>query len=550
MSKRHRWSAFRCWVVLGLAVVGIWGCDGYLGDPDAGETRIGSEKTRRIDTLQLQRAEPNAVVRPPEVNAVPPARMEVSLEECRSLALVNNLQLKASLIAPTIAEESIRQEEAKFEPRFLPGLTLSKSNSQPISQYSEIYGTTTDSISPKLGVEMPLRTGGTISFDATDSRTSSNSPGVLADPYYGAGASLSVSQPLLRNAGVRLNAYSIRIADYEAQNVDAQTKLEVITVLAAIDRVYWRLYAARRELEVRRQQHDLAEAQLDKVRRLVNAGQRAEPEVVRAEAGVAQQLEAIIVAENNLRDRERELKRVINRAGIDMQSETIMVPTTEPAVVRYDLDRPQLVRTAMSARMELLELQLQILEDAEKVDYARNQALPLVTVDYTYNVSGRGATRSDAYDLLVDNTYNDKRLGLQAVIPIGNETAKSRVRQALYQKQQRLATRKNREVTIEQEVLNAADLVETDWQRILAARQNTMLQSRLYEVEKRQFDLGMQTSTDVLDAQISFSNAQSAEINALAEYQIALVDLAYATGTILGADRIEWGPIVPVVGDH
>ena len=507
MNKRHWWNASCCVVVLSTVGILLAGCDTDMAHSDYGAIRIPPEQTRQIETLQLKKAEPNEV-KPPEPNAVAPAQMDLSLEQCRALALSNNLQLKATLINPTIAAEGLRQEETKFEPRFLPGLTLSKNRAQPYNQFSEISGTSTSSVSPQLGVEIPLRTGGTLSFDATDYRSSSNAPGTLADPLYSENASVSFRQPLLRNGGLQANYYSIQIAAYGSQITDAQTKLEVIAVLAAVDRVYWRLYAARRELEVREQQLDLSQAQLDRVRRLVEQGERAEVETIRAEAGVAQQLEAIIIAENNLRDRERELKRVINKAGLDMRTGTILIPATEPDVVRYDLDRPELVHTAMSARMELLELQLQILEDVSAVNYARNQALPLVTMDYTYNVNGRGATRNDAYDLMFDNTYNDKRLSLQAVIPIGNEAAKSRLREAIYQKRQRLATRRNRESIIEQEVLNAADLVETNWQRILAARQNTILQGRVYEAEKRQFDLGMRTSTDVLDAQFNYANAQ------------------------------------------
>ena len=41
------------------------------------------------------------------------------------------------------------------------------------------------------------------------------------------------------------------------------------------------------------------------------------------------------------------------------------------------------------------------------------------------------------------------------------------------------------------------------------------------------------------------TDAQSAEILALAEYQIALVDLGYATGTLLSAAKVQWEPIVP-----
>ena len=41
------------------------------------------------------------------------------------------------------------------------------------------------------------------------------------------------------------------------------------------------------------------------------------------------------------------------------------------------------------------------------------------------------------------------------------------------------------------------------------------------------------------------STLRSTEIRALTEYQIAQVDLAYATGTLLGAAKIQWQLIVP-----
>ena len=175
----------------------------------------------------------------------------------------------------------------------------------------------------------------------------------------------------------------------------------------------------------------------------------------------------------------------------------------------------------------------------------QNQALPLVTMDYRYNMNGLGGTRDDSYDLLFDKRFEDHRIGLQLLVPLGNEAAKSRLRQAFYQRRLRLATRDNRKALIELEVLNAADKLDANWQRILAGRQRAILDGRLFTAEKRQFELGLRTSTDVLQAQTNFANAQSAEILALAEYQIALVDLAYATGTLLGAAKIQWEPIVP-----
>ena len=529
--------------VLLLSVATLAGCNFYLPGPSYSDVDVPQEQLRQIETLELTEAEPDEPV-PAEPNE-PPAEMTLSLEQCRAMALQNNLELQASLINPTIAAERLSEAEAKFESTFIVDLSKSDAERQPINALSQISGTVSETRTAGLGVDVPLRTGGTVSFDVADSRTSSNSEGALADPYFNSNASISITQPLLRNAGRWANMHSIRLASYARQTSEAQTKLEVISVLAAIDRVYWRLYAARKELEVRQQQYELAQAQLEQARRFVEAGERAQVEIIRAEAGVAQQLEAIIVAENNLRQRERELKRVMNRESLGMQTPTVLVPMTEPDLARYDLNRSPLVRTAMDSRMELLELELQLLQDASSIDYARNQSLPLVTLSYSYGVAGAGATRGDSYDLLLDNAFNDARLGLQARIPLGNKAAESRVRQAVYQRRQTLATRRNREALVEQEVLNAADAVETNWQRILAARQNSILQGRLYEAERRQFELGARTSTDVLDAQTSFANAQSSEINALAEYQISLVDLAYATGTILGSAHVQWEPVVP-----
>jgi outer membrane protein len=223
----------------------------------------------------------------------------------------------------------------------------------------------------------------------------------------------------------------------------------------------------------------------------------------------------------------------------------VLIPLTEPDPIRYELRKDQLIESAVENRAEMLELELQIAQDATTVDYFRNQALPLVTLDYTYNINGLGATRADAYDLLFDNTFADHRAGLQLLVPLGNEAGQSRLRQAFYQRRQRLANRDNRKSLIELEVLNAVDQVEANWQRILASRQRALLDGRLFEAERRQFELGLCTSTDVLEAQTTFADAQSSEILALAEYQIALIDLAYATGTLLGAAKIQWQPIVP-----
>jgi outer membrane protein len=538
------YSVFCC--LLSAVCCLLIGCERFYRHENPYKTSYTPEKVHEIKTLELQKTSGEQKA-PPEVNEVneaPPKELELTLEQCRSMTLANNLDLKVQLINPSIAAEKVSEQEAQFEAAFYTNSTFSKTDTPVASFLDEISGSQVSYFSTDLGVQVPLKTGGTVTFDLADSRADTGSPYSVFDPSYSSDLSVSISQPLLRGAGRRANTYVIRIAEYEKQITDAATKLEVIRVLADVDRVYWRLYAARRELDVRKQQYELADLLYKQAVRFVNAGEKPQIEITRTEAGVAQRLEAIIIAENNVRDRERDLKQTLNKRGLGMQTPTVLIPSTEPDPVHYKLDKKQLIPIAMDNRMEMLELELQIAEDFDRVDYMRNQALPLVTMDYRYNVNGLGASRDDSYDLLFDKRFEDHRAGLQLVVPLGNEAAKSRLRQAFYQRRQRLASRDNREALIKLEVLNAIDQLEANWQRVLASRQTSILDGRLYEAEKRQFELGLGISTEVLEAQTDFAEAQRAEILALAEYQIALVDLAYATGTLLGAAKVRWEPIV------
>lgn len=542
MSKRVMMIRYLCFGIICAVSIFVVGCEEFVNEEEFYTLKVKPKQTREIKTLKLEPKtdsnEPIAVDRPVE------SEVKLSLEQCRAMTLSNNLDLKVQLIEPAIAAERVSEEEAKFESSFFANLSYSdvrQPSSVLVNQASSYKSGNVD-----LGVEIPLRTGGKVTFDIADIRTRTDYNPVFPVSYT-ASSTLSISQPLLRGAGKRANTHSIRIAEYERRITDARTKLEVIRVLANADRGYWRLYAARRELQVRQEEYELAQAQLRQTRRMVELGERAEVEVVRSEAGVAERLQYIIIAETELRDRERELKQIMNESGLKMSTPTAVVPMTEPDPVLYELDRERLTAMAVENRMEMLEIELQIAEDISSIDYYKNQKLPLVNIEYTYRLNGLGAARSDAYDMMTDMDFRDHIAGLSVVVPLGNNAAKSRLMQAFYQRRQRLVSKENRRTLIEKEVLAAIDQLEATWQSILASRQNAILAGRLYEAEKRQFEVGLRTSTDVLDAQAKYANAQSAEIKALTEYQIAQTDLAYATGMLLGAAKVQWEPIVPLI---
>jgi outer membrane protein TolC len=496
------------------------------------ELIVPDERFKEIDTLDMNSM---AAGEGQKEAAVPSTASEltITLEECRAAALTNNLGLKAILVNPSIAAQVVTEEEAQYEAMLFSNATLTKAEG-PSGLTADTQETTAD-----LGVSLPLRTGGTLTLEVPVARIDADG----VDAVYDADARVSLSQQLLRGAGLKTNTYAIRVAMYESQITRARTKLEVIRVIAEIDRIYWRLYTARRQLEVKKNEYDLAVAQLERARRRVHAGAASEVEVTRAESGVADRTEAIIVAENAVRLQERLLKRAINRADLPVGSTIAIVPGTEPHPMRYTFDSTRLMGAATAGRMEMLELELQIAEDASTIDFTRNGMLPLLALDYAYDAGGVGGTVGDAFEEARDAQFEGHTLGVSLQVPLGNAAARSRLQRAILSRIQRLATRDARENQIREEVLDAIDVIEAGWQRVLANRQRTVLSDRTLAAEIRQFDLGLRTSTDVLNAQTNLANAQSAEISALADYEIAQTDLAFATGTLLGAAKVRWEAI-------
>ena len=300
------------------------------------------------------------------------------------------------------------------------------------------------------------------------------------------------------------------------------------------------LYAARGELDVRQRQYELAVTQLEQARRRVNAGDVAEIEITRAESGVASSLQDIIIAQTAVRRRQRDLKRILNRADLPLNAPTQIITATEPQPLGLTLDAESLAEFALANRMEMLELELQLAADASAVDFRRNQKLPLVTLDYNYSANGLGTSYGRSFDQLNDKNFEDWSVGINAEIPLGNESAKAQYHQAVLIRLQRLATREQRRASIVQEVYDALDLLEGNWQRILAARQEALLAGRTYQAEQRQFDVGLQH--DVLEAAARLADAQSREVLE-ADYQISLVGLAgRCSATMRSGDRRQRPP--------
>lgn len=488
----------------------------------------------------------------------PPDALTLALSDLRLHTLRNNLDLAVALQEPGIARTFVDEEEAKFD-AVITGAVRYKRTDFPALDSDLVSFTTRNKDLDKevvklteieqqkerleydLGIKLPLPTGGVIGLKNTLEESNKIDP--LRFEQYTSALKFSLSQPLLRGAGTDASLASIRIARFKADEVAAKTKLSAIKLLAMAEKVYWKAYAARRMAEVRRQQLDLATQNRDMVARRAEEGLSPEIEVVRADLGVTQRVESLIMAETADRIQQRDLKRILNMEELDLSDPARIDISDEPTLVRYDLAADELVQLAIENRMELLELELALARDAVKIDFARNQQLPYFALEFQYGILDRQGSFGTAWEGMWDTDYEEILVGLSGEIPVTNDAREAKLRRAILTRQQRLFTRDLRELAIRQEVLDALDILNQNWRRILAARRNVIAAGINYDAERKQFDEGLRTMREVLEALTELGNAQLREIKAVVSYQIAQIDLAFATGTLLGYARVNLGPI-------
>jgi outer membrane protein TolC len=487
---------------------------------------------------------------------LPKESVELTLANIRALALENNLDLKIAEIDPKIAATQVSEEEAKFDDlifakakygsKNMPSQNLDVVKFTPTTENgllkNEVDKLTaipqlTQVLEMEAGIVIPLRTGAKVTLSSPFDEKK-QFKGVPSAQYQNA-LRFSVSQPLLRDGGIDTNVAGIRIAKYEQQIIDVKTRLQSIRVLASIERAYWSIYMAWGELDVRRQQYENASDNLAMVKKRVANGLTAAVEINRAEIGVAERRESLITANTTLKIRQRQLKLLLNDTNLSVDSLILIVPKTSPTLLHFDFDRNELVQKALTGRLELLELELKLAADLTKIDYLKNQTLPMFMLDYNYGSLGRDTQSLDsAFTQTLEGNYSDWSVGMRMEIPLSNELRKSKLERAVQERIQRLSTKQLRELNVKREIYDALDTTEQNWQRILAARQNVILAGLNYDAELKQFREGLRTMTEVLETLTRLGDAQLREVRAISDYQVSLVDLAFATGTLLGHNHV------------
>jgi outer membrane protein TolC len=142
-------------------------------------------------------------------------------------------------------------------------------------------------------------------------------------------------------------------------------------------------------------------------------------------------------------------------------------------------------------------------------------------------------------DNLVSRRYPTAIVQLQMELPIGNNTARANLARTQIIANQIARQRQQLEQTIEAEVRNTLQAVQSTQQRLEAATSARRNASEQYESERRRFDSGLSTVFLVLERQTALVSAQARELRARADVNQAVALLERATGGTLDRHMVK-----------
>ena len=484
----------------------------------------------------------------------PDARADnLSLDDAIRIALANSEVVRVlggssgqTQYDPAIINTEIDQNRGRFD----PSLEITNQfyrNDQPNAYFADpsdptsvlIGSTQQNQYNMGMGLTKTTLPGGSVGLGVQTNPSRSAVTGLPLNPDNASALDLSVTQPLLQGAGVRVNLAPIEIARIDTERSYFQLKDSVQEMVRGVIEAYWSLVLARTDLWVRQQQV----AQGTEAARMADAklkvglvGDMAD--VAQSHSALAEFKAAVITAEAAVLEREDALRNIL---GLPPSTPPRITPVSPPSTERVPIDWNAIVEVAAERRPDLIELKLIIEAEQQRLLMARNDALPSVDVNGLYRWNGlEGRTPDQQILSSRAGQFTEWQLGVNFSVPLGLRQARATMRQ------RELTIMRDR-ANLGEGLLNATHQLASNYRNLaqcydqyLAYQETRDWSQQNLDAQTAKYNAGINIFLNVLQAITSWGNAVNSEAGALIRYNTELANLQRQTGVILDAHGVRF----------
>lgn len=434
------------------------------------------------------------------------AQKRMTLEECRKIAVEHNKELKNA----EYQKQEARANQKTARTAYLPSVSASA---------NAMYLPDVEGFSIPGGF-LPTAASEEAALNGEFNGLSNVwSPGMSLDldnlsVIYG---SVNVTQPLYVGGKIR---YANKQADAGIEIFDHNYNLKYSEIIERTDNVYWNIASISANVNLAEKYIEMLTELEEQMVQMYDLGLTPASEKLKVSVQKNEAELNLVKAKNGLKFSKMYMNQIL---GQDLDTEINIADSLDYDIKMLDVQNG--VSKALSNRDELaiLEKQLEITKYEKKIALA----------DYLPQV-GISAGYSSYYvkDFVEDPSFSPSIAG-QISIPIfqwgqgkhKQDAAELRIKQAQ-------TSLENTNDLISLEVQQVKIQLEEAYESIQLAKKNIAEAQESLGETKASFEVGLNTTTDVLNAQAGWQSANSQLINALAQFEILQTTWQKVTGNL------------------
>ena len=498
-------------------------------------------------------------VRSQEQKADKPAK-EVTLKECITNALANNLDLSIEAFNPAIDEASISRSKEKYIPDF--SLTYYKQDqNQPGTWGVEGTSVMNKYDSYTLSLNERVVTGGTISLSFSNSSTDTSRAFTIINPSYSSSFRLNVTQPLLKGFGPKVNRIETLQAINQRDISLSSLKSRLIQTIYDVEAAYWNLYSAIENLKVQENSLEQSRAILKKNQEAVRIGTKSALDILTSEAEVARYEDFLVSARLTVEQNEASLRKILNLPDDSPVSAQSLIPKDKPVIEKMNISYEEALRIALEQRPEIAQTEIELENNANNISLYRNELLPQLDLTFSTWSPGQSGikniydtgnaftgtvigqikgSRIEALKEALKRTYKNWSANLSLSIPLANIFARNSLAKAKIEQEQALIRLEKQKQSIAYEVAGAIKEFQNAERKIASSKASRELQEKRLEAEMQKYQLGLGSVEWLLNYQRDLTTAKTSEIQALIGHKLAVARLERVMGTTLRSKGLKF----------
>jgi outer membrane protein TolC len=496
----------------------------------------------QTNTVQTNTVQTNTV----QTNAVQVRKM--SLEDCIAVSLGHNLDIEIQRYNPDLAFYTLESTYGAYDPVLSAAAehdyTVQAGGFDP--QGRPFGGLVSDANSVSTTLQglapwgMTYTLGGNLS-DTYGTQPVSLNGFVFRSPFESASSRVGLfqlRQPLLRNLWIDSTRLALLVNKANLKISELGLRLQVMNTVTAVENAYWNLIYAQEDVQVQRKALELAERLLAENKKKVEIGALAPLDEKQAESQAASSRADLLASLGTEDTQQRVLKSLLSDDYSEWKDVSV-APTEALYAVPEKFDLQDSWHKGVTMRPDLLQAKLSVEKQGYQVRYNKNQMFPQLDLVGSAGWSGSSPNGvGSVFDQLRGRDNPFWTAGGQFSIPLGNIGARYNYKSAKATKEQLELQMKQLEQNILILIENAIATAQTSFQRVDATREARIYAAAALDAEQKKLDSGKSTSFQVLQLQKDLTTARSAEIRALADYNIALAQIALNEGSTLERRKV------------